>query len=116
MFICVQKSEGEQTRPVSPAHIRTLHMHTAHVTHTSIFYLNWFLTPCLLVAVWPNGLTQAPRSLWDCLLFATPSLSLEILFIICGEVYCLAILVFISPPALTDTQGDGGEAAFGFVL
>lgn len=55
-------------------------------------------------------------------LFALSLPSLEILFIICGGVYCLEILVFISLLALTDTQGKGGggegwvEKAFGFVL
>ena len=54
-------------------------------------------------------------------LFALSLPSLEILFIICGEGYCLEILVFISLLALTDTQGKGGregwvEKAFGFVL
>lgn len=75
---------------------------------TSIFLnLNWFLTLRLWVAVWPSEqcawCTQALA--FEGLLLSP---TLEILFIICGEAYCLEILVFISPLALTDTQGEGG--------
>lgn len=100
------------------------YVHTAYVMWTSIFYLNWFLTLGLLVAAWliaqratVHPSRPHPQPLWDSSLFFPPSL--EILFIICGEVYCLEILVSISPLALTDTQGKGvqGEKrAFGFVL
>ena len=52
--------------------------------------------------------TQAPRLYGTLCSPPTTLPTLEILFIICGEVYCLEILVFISLLALTDTQGEGG--------
>lgn len=68
------------------------------------FYLNYFLTQSLLVAA-----AWCPKALKPCSPPpATPLPALEILFIICGKVYCLEILDFISPLALTDTWGKGG--------
>lgn len=95
---------------------------TEHAKHTSIsfflFNLNHFLTQSLPVAA-----AWCPKALQPCSLPCLhPPPALEILFIVCGKVYCLEILDFISPPALTDTQGKGGrvvgevDRAFGFVL
>lgn len=78
------------------------------VQHILLFFfnLNYFLTHSLLVAA-----AWCPKALKPCSppRPATPLPALEILFIICGKVYCLEILDFISPLALTDTRGKGGE-------
>ena len=122
VFICVQKSKkgwwGLRSLPVSTHFCeRAMCNGDGHFLSQLIPYpdsagsCSARCTPC----------ARPPKPLVFMGLFALSLPSLEILFIICGEGYCLEILVFISLLALTDTQGKGGregwvEKAFGFVL
>ena len=109
VFICVQKSKkgwwGLRSLPVSTHFCeRAMCNRDGHFLSQLIPYPNSAgscssqCTPC----------AHPPKPFVFMGLFALSLPSLEILFIICGEVYCLEILVFISLRALTDTQGKGG--------